>query len=576
MNIKILTAILLALGTGAGAAEPVVHLPESVQKLDLSKADGIAILAGGRIKPLLVAATEGVQEIRGRAGLTRNLGPMRSWFALALYGDTLSRQSIVFCANKPLRVEMGLDSAGQFASFEELATNAKLRQLTETADAKDREKIRLSPLEKAARETARRLEKFAEARAGTSWRLLPGPTGREGLWRLPQEIPAEEMASNPALLERATSVRTLLLAFATGDQARFDSASQKLSRNEILVDSLSSLGDGQFLRTRPSHIRAESLLVSLRPFRWAWVLLMLAFLTAWIAESSANTAPDSSRRLTFGAGISAGIAFVLLAIGFALRVYVSGRPPVTNMYETTLWVGFGSMLFGLPIAWLYRSRSILAAVAAAGWVVFVLADNLPTVLDPSIKPLVPVLRNNFWLTLHVLTVTISYAAFLVAMSIGNLGLFQVFRKNSAEFQKTLSHYAYRAMQLGVLLLTCGIILGGVWADYSWGRFWGWDPKETWSLIADLGYLMVLHGRFSGWVRSFGTLMGSVLAFFGVVMAWYGVNFILASGLHSYGFSEGGATAMGVFVVVQGSYALVCYNQFRKNDSRRTNGGNPSR
>jgi cytochrome c-type biogenesis protein CcsB len=575
MNIRLLTAITLALGIVAGATEPVVHLPESVQKLDLAKAEGIAILAGGRVKPLLVAATEGVQEIRGRAGLTRNLGPMRSWFALALYGDTLSRQSVVFCANKPLRRELGMDPDGQFASFEELASSARLRQLAETADAKDREKVRLSSLEKAARETARRLEKFAEARAGSSWRLLPGPVGREGLWRLPQEIPAEEMASNPALVERATSVRGLLLAFASGDQARFDSAARKLSRNEILVDSLANLGDGQFLRTRPSHIHAESLLVSLRPFRWAWVLLMLAFLTAWIAQTSAATAPDSSRRLTVGAGIGAGIAFALLVVGFALRVYVSGRAPVTNMYETTLWVGFGSILFGLPIALLYRSRSIFAAVAAAGWVVFLLADNLPTVLNPSIQPLVPVLRNNFWLTLHVLTVTISYAAFLVAMAIGNLGLAQVFRKDSAGFQKTLSHYAYRSMQLGVLLLTAGIILGGVWADYSWGRFWGWDPKETWSLIADLGYLMVLHGRFSGWVRSFGTLMGSVLAFFGVVMAWYGVNFILASGLHSYGFSEGGATAMGIFVVAQGSFALVCYGRSRKNAPLPTVGGNPS-
>jgi ABC-type transport system involved in cytochrome c biogenesis permease subunit len=235
-------------------------------------------------------------------------------------------------------------------------------------------------------------------------------------------------------------------------------------------------------------------------------------------------------------------------------------------------VGFGAILFGLPIARLYRSRSILAAVLAAGWVVFLLADNLPTVLDPSIKPLVPVLRNNFWLTLHVLTVTISYAAFLVAMAIGNLGLAQVFRKDSTAFQKDLSHYAYRAMQLGVLLLTAGIILGGVWADYSWGRFWGWDPKETWSLIADLGYLMVLHGRFSGWIRAFGTLMGSVLAFFGVVMAWYGVNFILASGLHSYGFSEGGAAAMGAFVVVQGGFALVCFRKHQTNQRALTGTG----
>lgn len=575
MNKTPLLGMILAFATGAWSADPVIHLPESVHELDLSSADGIPVLSGGRIKPLLVAATEGTQGIRGRAGLTRDLGPMRSWFALALYGDTLSRQPLVFCANKLLRTELGLDPAGQFASFEELAANPRLRQLTETADAKDREKLRLDALEKAARETARRLEKFAEARAGTGWRLLPGPAGHEGLWRLPQEIPAEEMATNPALLARTTAVRGLLLAFAAGDQARFDSAARELSGHGILIPELSNLGEGESLRTRAEHVSAELLLVHLRPFRWAWVLLMLGFLAAWVAQSSATSAPRSARRFTIGAAVCAGLAFVLLVAGFALRVYVSGRAPVTNMYETTLWVGFGAVLFGLPIAWIYRSRSILAAVLAAGWVVFVLADNLPTVLDPSIKPLVPVLRNNFWLTLHVLTVTISYAAFLVAMAIGNLGLAQVFRKDSKAFQKELSHYTYRAMQLGVLLLIAGIILGGIWADYSWGRFWGWDPKETWSLIAALGYLMVLHGRFSGWVRVFGTLMGSVLAFFGVIMAWYGVNFILASGLHSYGFSEGGATAMGVFVAVQGGFALVCYQRHRKNQLGVSGGGNPS-
>ncbi|MEK7392807.1 MAG: cytochrome c biogenesis protein CcsA [Fibrobacterota bacterium] len=560
---KMKTILVLASAVASWAADPVVSLPESVKKLDLSGAEGIAVLSGGRVKPLLVAAIEGVQEIRGRAGLTRDLDPMRSWFSLALYGDTLSRQRIVFCANKPLRKEIGLDADGQFASFDELASNAKLRALTEAADAKDRQKLRLSALEKAARETARRLEKFAEARTGTGWRLLPGPPGKEAMWRLPQEIPMEEIASHRGMLEQAGAVRKLLLSFASGDQISFDSAAKTLSANAALTDSLSSLGGGQFLRTRPVHVEAELALVHLRPFRWAWILLMFSFLAAWIAQSASNSSPQTTKRATLAATSCAIAALVLLVGGFALRVFVSGRAPVTNMYETTLWVGFGAILFGLPIARLYRSRVILAAVAAAGWVVFLLADNLPTVLDPSIKPLVPVLRNNFWLTLHVLTVTISYAAFLVAMAIGNLGLAQVFRKDSTEFQKNLAHYAYRSMQLGVILLTSGIILGGVWADYSWGRFWGWDPKETWSLIAALGYLMVLHGRFSGWIRTFGTLMGSVLAFFGVVMAWYGVNFILASGLHSYGFSEGGAAAMGLFVALQGGFAAICAVRFRR-------------
>jgi hypothetical protein len=103
----------------------------------------------------------------------------------------------------------------------------------------------------------------------------------------------------------------------------------------------------------------------------------------------------------------------------------------------------------------------------------------------------------------------------------------------------LHQFVYRAVQVGVLLLACGTILGGVWAYYSWGRFWGWDPKETWAFIALMCYLFVLHGRFTGWWGNFGMSVGSVVCFLSVVMAWYGVNFVLGSGMHAYGSGAGG-------------------------------------
>ena len=106
--------------------------------------------------------------------------------------------------------------------------------------------------------------------------------------------------------------------------------------------------------------------------------------------------------------------------------------------------------------------------------------------------------------------------------------------------KPLSNFIYRTMQVGVLLIAAGTILGGVWADYSWGRFWGWDAKEVWALITLLVYLIPLHGRFAGWVNTFWLVFASVFCFLSVVMAWYGVNFVLGVGLHTYGFVEGGS------------------------------------
>lgn len=105
------------------------------------------------------------------------------------------------------------------------------------------------------------------------------------------------------------------------------------------------------------------------------------------------------------------------------------------------------------------------------------------------------------------------------------------------------------------LLAPGIILGGIWADYSWGRFWGWDPKETWALIALLGYLAVLHGRVIGLIKDFGMVVCAIVTFSLVIMAWYGVNYVLGAGLHSYGFGAGGVEYVSAFVAVHLLFAI---------------------
>jgi ABC-type transport system involved in cytochrome c biogenesis permease subunit len=135
-------------------------------------------------------------------------------------------------------------------------------------------------------------------------------------------------------------------------------------------------------------------------------------------------------------------------------------------------------------------------------------------------------------------------------------------QRTAATLKPLSNFIYRAMQVGVLLVAAGTILGGVWADYSWGRFWGWDPKEVWALITLLVYLIPLHGRFAGWVSTFGLVVASVACFLSVIMAWYGVNFVLGVGLHSYGFVEGGSQGM-MSVIIMGVLGLPAAAAWRR-------------
>jgi ABC-type transport system involved in cytochrome c biogenesis permease subunit len=163
----------------------------------------------------------------------------------------------------------------------------------------------------------------------------------------------------------------------------------------------------------------------------------------------------------------------------------------------------------------------------------------------------------------VLTITLGYGAFLLNWGIAHVLLYQLASgSRPKDTVQNLTEYLYRSLQIGVILLASGTILGGVWASYSWGRFWGWDPKETWALIALLTYLAVLHGRTAGWLDQFGVAFWSALCFLSVLMAWYGVNFVLGAGLHSYGFGGGGLQYVLAVVLADIAFLLFLARKFR--------------
>ncbi|HXM74363.1 MAG TPA: cytochrome c biogenesis protein CcsA, partial [Chthoniobacterales bacterium] len=277
--------------------------------------------------------------------------------------------------------------------------------------------------------------------------------------------------------------------------------------------------------------------------------------------------PPSSSYLKI-IGIALAIAGLLFhASGIAMRCLIAGRPPVTNMYESIIWVSFAVTFFAMIFFARYRTPIYLLAALPVTLVALLLVHQMPIAMPASIDPLVPVLRDNFWLTIHVLTITLSYAAFALAMGFGHILLFRYARNPAKARADTAMHFwLYRVLQLGVLLLAAGTILGGVWANYSWGRFWGWDPKETWALIALLCYITTLHGRLAGWWTQFGLVVASVVCFLAVLMAWYGVNFVLGKGLHSYGFGIGGETYVATFVILD--LAFVGFAIWRYRKSRR--------
>lgn len=312
-----------------------------------------------------------------------------------------------------------------------------------------------------------------------------------------------------------------------------------------------------------SKLEMEVFFFDFRPFLWASLIGLLGGL-ALLIDATRKKITTKMIYTFFGLIMS----FIILGLG--MRVYITQFAPITNMYGTMIWVAFGVTFFSLMLYVLYKNPIMSGFMLLASGLILMLTENIPLVLSPDMDPIVAVLRSNFWLSTHVTTITISYAAFTIAMVLGNVTLVkEIFSLTKPNQIQDFFHYAYRMVQLGCFLLTVGIILGGVWADYSWGRFWGWDPKETWALIADLGFLILLHARYIGWLKPFTFLAFLPVSYLLVIMAWYGVNFILAAGLHSYGFSSGGAKAVGVFVSMQLILIIVAWIRFRTHHSKQS-------
>jgi cytochrome c-type biogenesis protein CcsB len=413
----------------------------------------------------------------------------------------------------------------------------------------DEEGEPLSDLEKKGPELADRLWSYQNHRMGRGMEILPVQASESGEWLSISQLILTNFDDVNDPTGQYRRVKMLLTkawtAYHEDDAETFNDSADELKT--ALRDLGTELGD----YPSASQMKLAVVYNHWTPFRFAWVLMLLSALGMLLYLGSQWQVCYVAALTTYTLGLMAMVA------GFAMRIAISGRPPVTSMYESVIYVGFGVAVFGMIFELIYRKRYILTAAAAVSTLALILADDCPMILDPSVRPLEPVLRSNFWLVTHVMTITLSYAAFALALGIANITLgYYLFHSSNWGTITALSRFTYKAIQVGVLLLAAGIILGGVWADYSWGRFWGWDPKEVWALVALLGYLCVLHARFAGWVGHRGLATLSVVCFSLVVTAWYGVNFVLGAGLHSYGFGGGGKGLVFLAVVLELLFAGV--------------------
>lgn len=530
---------------------------------DFSELRHVPVQSGGRVKPLDSHVRETILFATGSR-------KFQGWDSMDLVLSWMSEHGaweskpFVQINREDVRRQLLLDDKRTRFSPQELFQNPALLQYARGMEGGGARQVseptgrveQQNPRDQELKRALSRLGVFRNVVEGQAFPIIPQPA--------PQPWLGLGSASESPRGEPIQAAFTRLLeAYRSGQKESFAAATAELRK---AVQG--QMGD-EWNASTERLVSLEVVYNRMRPFQLAWIFYLLGAL-AWAAVPAFSKRPRVARAFAWSATL---VAFLLHVAGMTLRSVIAGRPPVSNMYESVIWVAFGVILFALILYRFQRQIVLLATGCAVATLCLIAGDAAPAVLDPTINPLVPVLRSNYWLTIHVLTITLGYSAFALTLGISNVTLYHFIRhERTQERQRTiasLNQLNYRSMQFGVVLLAAGTILGGVWADESWGRFWGWDPKEVWALIALLCYLVILHARYTGWVAQFSFAAWSIVAFLSVLMAWYGVNFILGAGLHSYGFASGGTPTVVAFSALQVLYVgLAAFMHWRREGTAR--------
>ena len=450
--------------------------------------------------------------------------------------ETLYDQTLIRLDRRPLKESVGLDIERRFFTPRELLECKPLFEIAQSFQARKQRdnKLHPSPDEKAALNCLHSLDLFMSFANGRPLAIAPVP-GQDAL----ADVGPGQQHPGAELVQRAYD--TLRGAYRAGDDLAVPIAGLKGAIAE----------SGGMDESTVSRVTFEVLYNNHNPWKmaaYATVLALLAMLGAWLTHLRVLYIPAA--------------LFIVWAVGeqiagLVMRVMILGRAPVSNTYEALLWMGLVAVTVGIVAQLLNRKSWYLAGGLVAALASILFAMLVP--LEDQTNAMPAVLRSNYWLIVHVLTIVASYGALLLAAVLGHVYLIHdvLLRRDAGEGKARLIVQIYRVLQIGLILLTAGTILGGVWAADSWGRFWGWDPKETWSLISIIIYFTVLHARYVGWIRDFGLAVAAIAGFLAIVWTFYGVNYVMATGLHSYGFGNGGERWVFAWAVAEFVFIGLC-------------------
>ena len=514
-----------------------------VQSLSGFEIGDIPLQDEGRIKPLDTFARNHLLAFYGKRSIKELDMGATDWIINLILNPENGRDQKIFNIRNPeVASSLFLDWTNEHKySFNQitpgLSEQSSMLEMIDQKDASDR-----TVYEKQLYEISRNILRFEEISYLKALKFIPPSNNSEsGEWLSPFDFILKGIPANENQEAILNSLQMYLANRLAGNDLEMSSA---LNRYEMALSTF------QGINVKVDNLKKETWMNRVNLFYISLGLYLLSFIflsISWMIK------PILLNRVAYLLLIS---GTVIHGYGIFLRMQIMERPPVTTLYESVIFVSLIIMALAVLLEYFRKDGLGIFVGSVSGSVLHYVGFSYAADGD-TLGMLVAVLNSNFWLATHVTTITIGYGASLMAGCVGHLYLIQEIRGVNSASLKSIFNNLFGITLLALFFTLFGTILGGIWADQSWGRFWGWDPKENGALLIVLWQLMMIHMRLSGLAKPKEFALGMALNNIIVALAWFGVN-LLQVGLHSYGFDDGVARNLFMFIGFEIIFCLGTY------------------
>ena len=521
----------------------LLYVTICVQSLSAFDIGDIPLQDEGRIKPLDTFARNHLLAFYGKRSIKELDMGATDWIINLILNPENGRDQKIFNIRNPeVASSLFLDWTNEHKySFNQitpgLSEQSSMLEMIDQKDASDR-----TVYEKQLYEISRNILRFEEISYLKALKFIPPSNNSEsGEWLSPFDFILKGIPANENQEAILNSLQMYLANRLAGNDLEMSSA---LNRYEMALSTF------QGINVKVDNLKKETWMNRVNLFYISLGLYLLSFIflsISWMIK------PILLNRVAYLLLIS---GTVIHGYGIFLRMQIMERPPVTTLYESVIFVSLIIMALAVLLEYFRKDGLGIFVGSVSGSVLHYVGFSYAADGD-TLGMLVAVLNSNFWLATHVTTITIGYGASLMAGCVGHLYLIQEIRGVNSASLKSIFNNLFGITLLALFFTLFGTILGGIWADQSWGRFWGWDPKENGALLIVLWQLMMIHMRLSGLAKPKEFALGMALNNIIVALAWFGVN-LLQVGLHSYGFDDGVARNLFMFIGFEIIFCLGTY------------------